>query len=104
MASSAGHIPVGHVHAGVHTPGQAVSSMPSQASVPSFMLLPHVAMPQVQSAWQSPGHAVSSVPSHASLPSRTLFPQTAPAPGQVPAAASLTRNLLPSPVPLKVIQ
>src|SRR5262245_49671581 len=29
---------------------------------------------------------------------------TAPLPGHVPAAASLTRNLLPSPVPLRVMQ
>jgi hypothetical protein len=68
------------------------------------MLLPHVWVGQVQFAWQSPGHAVASVPSHCSDPSLTLLPQTAPPPGHVPAGALLTTNLLPSPVPLKVMQ
>jgi len=77
MASSAGHPAIGHVHVGVHIPGQAVSSLPSHASGPSWTLLPQTA--QVQSARHPPGHSVVSVPSHASVPCRTLLPQTAPA-------------------------
>jgi len=101
----AGQVTGGQVQSTWQLPGQAVSSVPSHCSVPSRTLLPQVcAAGQVQLAVQLPGQAVSSVPSNCSDPSLTLLPQTAPPPAHVPAAASLTRNLLPSPVPLKVMQ